>query len=88
MSNENQLKDSLSASILRTRRRMYLKKRPAEVTRPKKTAKDSNKPKEPQIEKKTLKEHTQRELLNPTRNLIMSISMATEILSMPTPGSR
>jgi len=46
-SNENQLEDSLSTSTLRTRKKTYLKKRPAEVTRPKKAAKESNKPKGP-----------------------------------------
>jgi len=44
MPNGNQSEDSLSASTLRTRRRMYPKKRPAEVARPKKAAKKSNKP--------------------------------------------
>jgi len=39
--------DSLSASTLRTKRRMYPKKKPTEVTRPKKAAKESNKPKGP-----------------------------------------
>jgi len=45
--NGNQSKDSLSASTLRTRRRTYPKKRLAEVTRPEKVAKESNKPKRP-----------------------------------------
>jgi len=45
MPNKNQSEDSLSTSTLRTRRRTYPKERPAEVTRPKKAAKESNKPK-------------------------------------------
>jgi len=55
MSNRNQSEDSLST--LRTRKRIYPKERPAEVTRPKKAAKESNKPKGPQIEKESLREH-------------------------------
>jgi len=58
MPNRNQSEDSLSTSILRTRKRIYPKERPAEVTRPKKAAKESNKPKRPQIEKESLREHT------------------------------
>ena len=50
MPNRNQSEDSLSTSILRTRKRIYPKERPAEVTRPKKAAKESNKPKRPQVE--------------------------------------
>jgi len=86
MSNKNQSEDSLSASTLRTRRRTYLKERPADVIRPKKAAKDSNKPKGPQIEEESLREHARRELVNPTENLIMSTSMATGVLGMPAPG--
>jgi len=56
-SNENQLENSFSASTLRTRRRMYPKKRPTEVTRSKKAAKKSNKPKGSQIEEESLKEY-------------------------------
>jgi len=36
---------------------MYPKERPAEVIRPKKAAKKSNKPKGPQIEEESLREH-------------------------------
>ena len=43
--NRNQLEDSLSISTLRTKRRTYPKERLAEVTRSKKAAKKSNKPK-------------------------------------------
>jgi len=57
MFNENQSEDSHSASTLRTRRRMYPKKRPTEVTRSKKAAKESNKPKESQVEKESLREY-------------------------------
>jgi len=88
MSNKNQSEDSLSASTLRTRRRTHLKERPANITRPKKAAKNSNKPKGPQIEKKSLREHTRRELLNPTENLIISTSMTTGVLGMPASESR
>jgi len=88
MSNENQSEDSLSASTLRTRRRTYPKKRTTEVTRPKKAAKESNKPKGSQVEEESLREHTQRELLNPSENLTMSTSMATGVLGIPAPGSR
>jgi len=88
MSNKNQSEDSLSASTLRTRRKTHLKERPADVTRPKKAAKNSNKPKGPQIEEESLREHTRRELLNLTENLIMSTSMTTGVLGMPAPGSR
>jgi len=56
MSNENQSEDSLCASTLRTRRRMYPKERPTDIIRPKKATKDSNKPKGPQIEKESLRE--------------------------------
>ena len=87
-SNENQSKDSLSTSTLRTRRRTYPKERPLEVTRPKKVAKESNKPKGSQVKEESLREHTQRELLNPSKNLTMSTSMATRVLDMPVPGSR
>ena len=87
MPNGNQLEDSFSASTLRTRR-TYPKERPAEVTRPKKAAKESNKPKGPQIEEESLREHAQRKLLNPTENLTMSMSMATEVLGMPVPESK
>ena len=45
--NESQSEDSLSASTLRTRRRMYPKERPMDIIRPKKAAKESNKPKGP-----------------------------------------
>ena len=88
MSNENQSEDSLSASTLRTRKRKYLKKRPVDIIKPKKAAKENNKPKEPQIEKESLKKHAQKELLNPTKNLIISMLMATGVLGMPAPGSR
>jgi len=57
MPNKNQSEDSLSASTLRTRRRTYPKERPAEVTRPKKAAKESNKPKGSQIQEESLREH-------------------------------
>ena len=67
---------------------MYLKERPAEVTRPKKAAKNSNKPKEYQIEKESLREHTRRELLNPTVNLTMLMQTATGVLGIPALGSR
>ena len=86
--NESQSEDSLSASTLRTKRRTYPKKRPTDIIRPKKAAKESNKPKGPQIEEESLREHTQRELLNSTENLTMSISMATGVLGMSAPGSR
>jgi len=87
-SNENQSKDSLSASTLRTRRKTYPKERTTEVTRPKKAAKESNKPKGSQVEEESLREHTRRELLNPSENLTMSTSMATGVLGMPVPESR
>jgi len=87
-SNENQSEDSLSASTLRTKKRTYPKERPTEVTRPKKAAKESNKPKGPQVEEKSLRGHAQRELLNPTENLTMLMSMATGVLGMPAPGSK
>jgi len=58
MPNGNQSEDSLSTSTLRTRRRTYPKKRPAEVARPKKAAKESNKPKGPQVKEESLREHT------------------------------
>jgi len=67
---------------------MYPKERPTEVTRPKKAAKESNKPKGSQVEEESLREHTQRELLNPSENLTMLTSMATEVLGIPAPGSR
>jgi len=57
MSNESQSEDSLSASTLRTRRRTYPKERPMDIIRPKKAAKESNKPKGPQIEEESLREH-------------------------------
>jgi len=57
MPNGNQSEDSLSASTLRTGRRMYPKERPAEVARPTKAAKESNKPNGPQVEEKSLREH-------------------------------
>jgi len=57
MSNKNQSEDSFSASTLRTRRRTYPKERPTEVTRPKKAAKESNKPKGSQVEEESLREH-------------------------------
>jgi len=88
MPNENQSEDSLSASTLRTRRRTYPKERPTEVTRPKKAAKKSNKPKGSLVEEESLREHAQRELLNLTENLTMSISMATGVLGIPTPELR
>jgi len=37
---------------------MYPKERPTEVIRSKKAAKESNKPKGPQIEEESLREHT------------------------------
>jgi len=40
------------------------------------------------MEEESLREHTQRELLNSTENLTMLISMATGVLGMPAPGSR
>jgi len=67
---------------------MYPKERLAEVTRSKKAAKESNKPKRSQIEKESLREHIQRELLNPTENLTMSTSMVTGVLGMLVPGSK
>jgi len=82
MSNENQSEDSLSASTLRIRRRMYLKERPAEVTRSQKAAKKSNKPKGSQIEEESLREHARRELLNSTENLTMLTSIAIGVLGM------
>jgi len=66
----------------------YPKERPTDIIRYKKAAKESNKPKGPQIEEKSLREHAQRELLNPTENLTMLTSMATGVLGMPVPGSR
>jgi len=78
---------NFSASILKTRRKTYPKKK-SDVIRPKKAAKDSNKPKGPQIEEESLREHARRELLNPTEILTMSMSMATGVLDMPAPGSR
>jgi len=86
--NRNQLEDSLSISTLRTKRRTYPKERLAEVTRPKKAAKKSNKPKGFQIEEKSLREHAQRELLNSTENLTMLMSIATGVLGMPALGSK
>jgi len=56
MPNGNQSEDSLSASTLRTRRRMYPKERPAEVARPTKAAKESNKPKGTHM-KRTIKSY-------------------------------
>ena len=88
MPNKSQSEDSLSASTLRTRRRMYPKERPTDIIRPKKVAKKSNKPKGPQIAEESLRKHAQRELLNPTENLIMLTSMATGVLGMLAPGSR
>jgi len=58
------------------------------IIRPKKAAKESDKPKGPQIAEESLREHTQRELLNPTENLTMLTSMATGVLGMPALGSR
>ena len=49
--NESQSEDSLSASTLRTRRRMYPKERPMDIIRPKKAAKG------PQITEESLREH-------------------------------
>ena len=86
--NGNQLEDSLSTSTLRTRRRTYSKERPAEVTRPKKATKESNKPKGPQIKEESLRGHAQREILNTTENLTMSMSMTTGVLGMLAPGSK
>jgi len=60
----------------------------AEVTRPKKAAKESNKPKGSQIEEESLREHVQRELLNSTENSTMLISMVTGVLGMLALGSR
>jgi len=88
MPNKNQSEDSLSASILRTRRRMYPKERLVEVTRSKKAAKESNKPKGSQIEEENLRKHAQKELLNSTENSTMSMSMVTGVLDMPALGSR
>ena len=88
MPNESQSEDSLSASTLRTRRRMYSKERPTDIIRPKKAAKESNKPKRSQVEEESLREHARRELLNPSENLTMSTSMATGVLGMLAPGSR
>jgi len=51
--NGNQSEDSLSASTLRSRRRIYPKERLAEVTRPEKVAKESNKPKGPQTKEES-----------------------------------
>jgi len=68
--------------------RTYPKERLTEVTRPKKAAKESNKPKGPQVEEESLRGYTQRELLNPTENLTMSMSMATGVLGMPAPESK
>jgi len=59
-----------------------------DIIRPKKAAKESNKPKGPQVEEESLREHAQRELLNPSENLTMSTSMVTGVLGMPAPGSR
>jgi len=67
---------------------MYPKERPTEVTRPKKSAKESNKPKRSLVEEESLREHTRRELLNPSENLTMSTSIATGVLGMPAPGSK
>ena len=58
MPNESQSEDSLSTSTLRTRRRMYPKERPTDIIRPKKAAKESNKPKGSQVEEESLREHT------------------------------
>jgi len=88
MSNKNQSEDSLNASTLRTRRRMYPKERSTEVTKPKKATKESNKPKGSQVEEESLREHAQRELINPSENLTMLISIATGVLGMPALGSR
>jgi len=86
--NESQSEDSLSASTLRTRKRTYPKERPTDIIRPKKAAKESNKPKGPQIAEESLREHARRELLNPTENLTMLTLIATRVLGMPAPGSR
>jgi len=86
--NESQSEDSLSVSTLRTRRRTYSKERPTDIIKPKKAAKENNKPKGPQIAEESLREHAQRKLLNPTENLTMSTSMATGVLGIPVPGSR
>jgi len=67
---------------------MYPKERPTDIIRPKKAAKESNKLKGHQVEEESLREHAQRELLNPSENLTMSTSMATGVLGMPAPGSR
>jgi len=67
---------------------MYPKERPTEVTRPKKATKESNKPKGSQVEEESLREHAQRELINPSENLTMLISIATGVLGMPALGSR
>jgi len=97
MSNDNQSEDSLSASPLRTRRCIHLREKPqplADITRPKKAAKDSNKPKGPQIEEGSLREHAWKELLNYTESITnpkilpMSTSTTTGVLGMSVPRSR
>jgi len=60
----------------------------AEVTRPKKAAKESNKPKRSQIKEESLRKYIQRELLNSTENSTMLMSMVTGVLGIPALGSR